>query len=180
MMINSRFSLIIAAWLLFSMPTQAAQLDKQSATNLIEQMGGAISTKYEKTIANFFKFYSTTDAVFVTTTIAVDPENSKLAKERTFSRNREEYIKHVVEMTSNFQAYSYIPTIQNFIYNKEKNTAIVKISVEEEGITSPPIEVANRVVIKTKVATNCNITMVMASGSPLINGMSCIEKILVQ
>jgi hypothetical protein len=160
----------------------ALTLTRPNVEALISQMSSVISNQNLNEIERFFLFYSTSDARFITNSIGVDPIDPNQTSEKITNLNRNEYITRIKDIVSTADEYGYKATVEQFHLNPGGNSAIVSIHIDEVSIgTIPnPERPRENLKVKTVASTNCNVNIQLAASTPIIDGMNCIEKIVIQ
>jgi len=159
----------------------AYELTRQSAEDFIAQLNAVINTRNASQIEKFFKYYSTNDARFVKHTIVVDPNDPSKITEADTNKNLDEYIDSLKKNLIGVIDYGFVAYVQKFDLQPGGKSAIVQIHIDEVSISSIPGETPNiRVQAKTVVSSNCNLNLKLAASSPIISGITCAEKIIIQ
>jgi hypothetical protein len=173
---------LIILFSFFSKDVFAYSLTRSTAEGLIQQMSAVIASKDLVNIEKFFKYYADDTARFIYKSIPVDPSATIKTKESKSNRTRKEYIEHLIRIIKSSREYSFRATLDSYSQGADGLSAVIGISIDERTISNIPDPNNKRrdIQVKTKALTNCNVSLTLAAATPIISGMNCIEKILVQ
>lgn len=160
----------------------ASSLNKDSAEKLVIDMYAVLSTQDSAKIKRFFNYYADTEARFIYQITGVDSALPDKAKTGVVNRSREEYIAYLIRIMQSTLSINYQAKVDSFNLAKDGLSAVVSISVDETSLSviPDPTRRGRNLRVKAKAATNCNISLSRAVATPIISGMNCIEKIIIE
>lgn len=169
---------------------------KKEVRDLVAQFAAVINTKNGRTIGNFIDFYVDSGARFDKHVMLFDPHiPGKVIAEEKISLNKQDFVKYITTLITSPVEYAMLTNVTSITpYNRHMPIAVVDVkevaisNIADDGEASKKkskefSEELKKIAdkkkqIKTIVSGNC--TMVMRqSATMVINGMSCIEKIII-
>ncbi|MDZ5760907.1 hypothetical protein [Lyticum sinuosum] len=161
---------------------------QKKAHNLIAQFSAVLNRRKQDMIKAFINFYFDKDAKFIKKTSLYDSYTpNKIIVEENIALNKDEYEKYIATTITAPLKYAISSKVENIkIINRFMFMATVKFkeitisSVKNNNITENINDKTKNSdnKMKTIFDTRCNIVL-RQSATMVINGMNCIEKIII-